>query len=327
MPEERIETKPFIGHYELVDVKTFLAVAEIGSMSKASTHLGITKSMASQRVSRLERALGVELLIRSSRGVTLTHRGALYRAQVSEGLALLDSAADSLMVQTSGLSGSLRLSAPMTFGTRFLSPLLFGFLELYEGLNLEVELHDHRVDLSAEGYDIGVRITNRQPHASEEFIPLAWSRRVVCCSPDYVQKNGVPTELSQLEFHSTIGYSNQESSTLWRFEGQSQANAFNPHSGRRLQTNNGEIMRDAALSGLGLTVLPMFIVADDLRSGRLVRVLPESEPQPDRIFAVCPARRGRRVLVRLLIEHLQEALRGIPPWERGLPGFRPLGVR
>ncbi len=301
-----------------MDVTTFLTVADCGSISKAAKQLGHTKSMVSQRVARLERALGTELLTRSSRGVQLTDSGALYLAQASEGLALLESAAESVATESRGATGLLRVSAPVTFSTHFLGEVLCDFLHEYPDMQMQLEVHDHQIDLTAEGFDLGIRITRHPGSSSEHLSLLGLSRRVVCCSPEYASLHGVPRRKSELPQHSAIGYSNQLTSHLWSFRETKRTERFTPAPGR-LQTNNGEIMRDAARDGLGIVVLPLFIVAHDLRMGRLVQIRTEEEPQPDQIFTVCPPRKARLLRVRLLVDHLKKALAGTPMWEKDLP--------
>lgn len=308
------------GHYELVDVRTFLAVVNCGSMSRAAQRLQIPKSVVSQRVSRLEKALGAELLRRNPRGVTLTERGALYQAQATEGLALLESAAESAVTDRHRVCGTLRLSLPMTFTTHFLGGVLLEFLQLHSEVEFQVELHDHRVDLEAEGYDVGVRIAQSETQSAYGEVRLAKSRRALCCSPRYAATRGVPTRLEDLASHHVIGYSNQDLGRLWQWPASSGFDGTVPALAR-FSSNNGELMRDAAVAGLGLVVLPLFIVADDLRAGRLIRLLPGYEPRCDDILALCPRRRSRLLRVQLLIEHLRKAFSDVPPWERDLPPF------
>ncbi|MGE0487880.1 MAG: LysR family transcriptional regulator [Vulcanimicrobiota bacterium] len=307
-----------IGHYELIDIRTFLTVVESGSISKAARQLDIAKSMVSQRMVRLETALGAELLRRSNKGVELTERGAQYYAQISDALLALDAAADSLAADFTKVSGTLKVSVPTSFTNAFLSPVLLDFLKKYSRIEMQIELHDHRVDLAAEGYDLGVRITSEPPQKTENWTEIGFSRRAVCCSPAYVKKFGVPRDRRELIAHLGIGYANLEGERLWSFVEKSGAEQLLP-AGSRLTTNNGEMMRDAAVSGFGITVLPLFIVADDLRAGRLVRVLPNDEPRPDRIVLGCAPRRSRLLRVRLLAEHVEESLKRDPPWEQELP--------
>ncbi len=295
--------------YELVDIRTFISVVESGSISKAARHLRIAKSVVSQRLARLEAALGTELLSRSNRGVKLTERGVSYLEKVSEGLLVLDAAAESMTEEVAQVGGALKLSAPTSFAHRFLSPLLLEFLSAYPELRIDLQLHDHRVDLAAEGYDLGVRITGDPPGGSEECHTVGLSRRAVCCSPSYLATNGVPRSIEDLTRHLGIGYTNLA---------EERVGAPLPTAGR-LETNSGDIMRDAAIAGLGVTVLPLFIVAEDLRAGRLVRIFPNREPNPDRILISLAPRRSRLLRVRLLVEFIQQTLKDSPPWERDLP--------
>ncbi len=275
--------------------------------------------MVSQRVTHLEAALGVELLHRSSRGVTPTNRGRVFHEQACAAIAQLEQAAEALTDDEAALSGLLRISVPMTFGTYYLCPILFEFMRAHPRLELALDLNDRMVDVAAEGYDLAIRITRMKDDALLVARKLANSRRVVCCSPAYAQERGLPKTLADLSRHVGIGYAHPASSHLWQFipaRRDGERRIATPKG--RILTNNGEAMRDAAVAGLGLAVLPLFIVAEDLRAGRLIPVLPGETPMPDAIYAVYPHRRHELRRLSAVVEHLRKALAGVPPWERDL---------
>ena len=302
--------------YSLDDIRTFLAVVENGSISAAAQRLELTKSVVSQRVAHLETALGVALLHRSSRGVRATDRGRLFQAQACDAIAQLEQAVEAVAEDDTTLTGLLRISAPVSFGTRHLGPMLFDFMRVHPHLDLALDLSDRMVDIAAEGYDLAIRITRLPADALLVATRLAESRRVICCSPDYARDHGVPQMLDDIPRHTGIGYALKSAPQLWRFPAAQPAGALRVLTPRqRILTNNGEAMRDAAVAGLGLAILPLFIAADDLRAGRLLQVLPDAPPEPDAIYAVYPQRRHRLRRLSALIRHLQAALAGEAPWE------------
>jgi len=287
--------------YGLDEVKTFLAVVENGSISGAATRLGIAKSVV------------------SSRGVTPTDRGRVFHVQACAAIAQLEQAAEAVTDDEGALSGLLRISVPMTFGTHYLSPILCEFMRVHPRLELALDLSDRMVDVAAEGYDLAIRITRIKEDSLLVARKLADSRRAVCCSPSYAKERGLPKTLGELPQHAGIGYAHPAANHLWQFapaRRMAQLHIATPKG--RILTNNGEAMRDAAVAGLGLAALPLFIVAEDLRAGRLIHVLPRETPIPDAIYAVYPQRRHKLRRLSALVEHLRNALAGVPPWERHL---------
>ena len=187
--------------------------------------------------------------------------------------------------------GLLRISAPVSFGTRRLGPMLFAFMRAHPHLEHAPDLSDGMVDIAAEGDDLAIRITRLPTDALLVATRLAESRRIVCCSPDCARHHGVPQTLDDVPHHAGIGYALKSVPQLWRFPGaqpDQPVSVLTPQ--QRILTNNGEAMRDAAIAGLGSAILPLFIAADDLRSGRLIPILRDAPPEPDAISAVYPQR-------------------------------------
>jgi DNA-binding transcriptional LysR family regulator len=206
----------------------------------------------------------------------------------------------------------------MTFGTTDLGPILFAFISRHPRLGLALDLDDRITDLPGEGYDLGVRI-GRLHDSSLAARKLAVSRRVVCCSPAYAQRAGLPTMIEGLAGHACIGYANVSASHVWQFE-PAEAGGM-PRSlvvRSRIVANNGESIRDAAIAGLGISILPVFIVAKALASGQLINALPDACPVADTIYAVYPRNRHLPTKVRAVIDHLVTVFEGEPPWEREL---------
>jgi DNA-binding transcriptional LysR family regulator len=304
--------------YRLNDIMAFVQVMETGSISTAAQRMGLSKSVISKRVTDLEAALKVELLHRSTRGVVATDKGTAFYQRARSIMQQLDLAAEELVEQAGGLCGSLRISAPMTLGTAYLGPILFSFISRHPQLELALDLDDRVTDLPGEGYDLGIRI-GRLRDSSLVARKLAISRRIVCCSPAYARHAGLPKTIEELADHACIGYTNVSPGQIWQFD------PAEPHGmprslvvRSRIITNNGEAMRDAAIAGLGISVLPVFIVAKALASGQLIDALPSARPVADAIYAVYPRNRHLPKKVRAAIDHLVAAFEGELPWEREL---------
>lgn len=302
--------------YDFGDIRAFIQVVESGGVNAAATRLNVSKSQLSARVARLESELRTKLLHRSPRGITTTDAGQRFYVHMCEVLARMQQAVDEVSGEDSEqIVGSLRVAAPMTFGTVHLGPVLYAFLREHPALELTMELDDRYVDLLAGGYDLGVRI-GRLYDSSLMARRIAPSRRVLVCSPDYARQNGVPETIDDLQRHDCICYGNASVAPYWQFAP--------PHEGApprqivvrgRIHLNNGESMRDAAIAGIGIAALPTFIAAQALRSGELIELLPESPPTADAIYAVYPQTRYVSRAVRAVIDALVAAFEQ-PPWER-----------
>ncbi len=302
----------------LDDILAFLQAMETGSISAAAQRMGLSKSVISKRITDLEVVLKVELLHRSTRGVVPTDKGVAFYQRTRSIMQQLDQAAEELIEQDGELCGSLRIAAPMTFGTIYLGPILFAFISRHPRLGLALDLDDRITDLPGEGYDLGVRI-GRLHDSSLAARKLAVSRRVVCCSPAYAQRAGLPAMIEELAGHACIGYANVSASHIWQFESAEPGGM--PRSlvvRSRIVANNGELIRDAAIAGLGISILPVFIVANALASGQLINALPDACPVADTIYAVYPRNRHLPRKVRAVIDHLVAVFGGDPPWEREL---------
>ncbi|MCO6442169.1 MAG: LysR family transcriptional regulator [Nitrococcus mobilis] len=308
-------------NFQLVDIEAYLLVVESGSISAAARRSGLAKSILSKRVARLEQNLGTELLRRSARGVTPSDRGEEFYRRARGGLHELEAAAEVVSSREQALRGELRITAPMTFGTLYLGRMLFPFLARHPALSVTLDFDDRILDITRAGYDLAIRIT-RDPGDTLKARRLAVSRRIVCASPGYIERHGRPQRIEDLPQHRCIGYSNLQSHRLWQFAADAADGVPRSLSvPSTVSFNNGEAMRDAAIAGLGIIVLPLFIVAEALRRGELVALLPNERPLPDPIYAAYPATRYVPTKVRLAIDHLIAACGEPPPWERDLPDF------
>ena len=304
--------------YRFDDIATFIQVVETGSLTGAATRLNVSKSVVSERITHLEQSLGVELLRRSARRVLPTEKGTAFYDRARVILQQLEEATvEASDTAETELAGSLCLSAPMTFGTMYLGATLLEFAAAHPRLAIGLELDDRFVDLNNKGFDLAVRI-GVLDDSSLIARRLASSRRIVCCSPDYARRVGVPANLDELTQHACIGYTLRTARDLWQFESPGAKGAPRAVAMRgRITANNGEVMRDAAIAGLGLALLPLFIVADALRAGTLIDALPSEHPVADTIYAVYPKTRHVPRKVRALVDHLVAAFAGHLPWEVG----------
>ncbi len=259
----------------LVEIEAFLAVVEEGSFTAAARRLAVTKSYASKLVVRLEDRLGIRLLQRTTRQLTLTEPGRTYFERCSEAMrALKDAEAEATELQRCP-HGRLRITLPTAFGTRYLSEPIAEFKERYSALIIEAVLVDRQVDILAEGFDAGVRIS--EPADSSLIArKLTTVDRVICGSPDYLRRRGTPARPEDLASHDCLLYAYHAMPTVWRLKGDGRVatgDASVEVTGTMV-SNHGDILVEAACRGLGLVYCPVFLTADLLREGRLRRVLP-----------------------------------------------------
>ncbi|HEY0525123.1 MAG TPA: LysR family transcriptional regulator [Stellaceae bacterium] len=306
--------------YRLEDIETFVRVVDAGTLTEAARRLGISKSVVSRRLSELERTLGVRLLQRSTRHLGLTHTGAAFYERCVAILADLGEAVDAVTEQTGELKGHLRLAVPVSFGILHLGSALCGFMQKHPGVSLDLDLNDRYVDLVSEGYDMAVRI-GRLPDSSLIARRLATSRRVLCCSPAYAARRGLPERLADLAGHDCLTYASSTGQQLqWQFQNGNEIERVRVDS--RFHANNGDVLRDAAVGGLGITVLPTFLVADPIGRGQLQIVLPDCEPVPGNVYAIYPQNRHLSAKVRGLVDHLLAAFGDPPYWDAVLGASR-----
>ena len=298
------------------DIRAFIQVVDSGGVNAAATRMNVSKSQLSARVARLESTLQAKLLHRSPRGVAVTDAGQRFYEHMREVLARMQQAVDEASGEDAGsIAGSLRVAAPMTFGTAYLGPVLYAFMREHPALELTLELDDRYVDLLAGGYDLGVRI-GRLHDSSLMARRIAPSRRVLVCSPGYAHHNGTPQAIEDIQQHDCICYGNASVAPYWQFAPRADGEAPRQIVVRgRTHLNNGDSMRDAAIAGLGIALLPLFIAAPALREGTLVELLPGSPPTADAIYAVYPQTRYVSRAVRALIDRLVAAFDEGPPWE------------
>jgi len=301
---------------EFSAIPVFVAVVECGSFSKAGKKIGTTKSAVSKRITQLEHRLGVRLLHRTTRKLTLTEAGEHYYDVARRAYTLVQEGEDWVTQMQGEPRGVLRVSVPMTFGRLHVAPLMPEFLNRYPEIELDLSMDDRMVDLVDGGFDLAIRI-GHLPDSSLIARRIAPCLSVVCASPDYLARHGTPKTPADLRQHNCLYYSYFRGGSEWRFDGPAGTVRVEPRGNYRV--NNSEALRDALLAGTGICQMPTFIVGPDLASGRLIPVLRGYSLPHHAIFAVFPERRHRPAKVTALLDFLDEQLGGDNPcWDAGL---------
>jgi DNA-binding transcriptional LysR family regulator len=291
---------------DLNDLRTFVAVAEHGSFSRAAAQLGVAKSTASDRVRALEAALDATLLQRSTRRLSLTDAG---RALFDKGRAIVALAAEAeaeLAETTHSPVGSLRLSAPTSFGLRFLTGVVAELSREHPKLSIDFQLEDRVVDLVAERFDLALRI-GRLPDSSLVAQKVGVSRRLVVASPDYLRRHGAPKAPRDLRTHDCILYTHQSNLDTWVFD-RADGSEERVRVAGRLTCNHGDAIAQLAGDGAGIAWLPEFIVAPLIDDGALVPLLEERCIAEMPIHVVFSARATRTAKEELLVDALRRRL-------------------
>lgn len=298
---------------ELSSMAIFARVIETGGFSTAARDLGVSKSLVSKEVSRLEDRLGVRLLNRTTRRLSLTEAGAAFYEGCQRVLSEAESAKEAVSHLASAPRGELKVNAPMSFGILHLGPALPEFLERFPELDVQMLLNDRVVDLIDEGFDVGVRIT-RMLDSSLIARRLAPNRLVACAAPSYLKKHGTPRHPDELKRHNCLGYSYSKTPGIWHFR--SDSNRQKVAVSGRFTANNGDVIQAALLSGCGIAIQPSFIAGDDLRSGRLVRLFERYQVGEESVVhAVFPANRNLSPKVRVFVDFLVERFGDVPYWD------------
>lgn len=303
--------------YTLDEIETFLAVIELGTLTAAAARLNLAKSVVSKRISDLETALGAALFRRQAGRITATEAAERLAERLRPALSELAAAAESAAWEMDGslpLRGVLRIAAPMTFGTLFLSDLIARFAERHGELEFRVDYDDRYRDLAQEGYDLGIRIGEVEDGALIRR-KLCDDRMVVCAGPAYLEAHGRPEAPEALSGHACIGYSHMANARFWRFSGGNRTIA--PVARTRITVNNGEAMRDVAARGLGIAMLPGFIALPAMRRGDLVPLLEGWETRVLPIAAVWPPIRPVPAKLRAFVDFLAGELSEGALWRGG----------
>ena len=296
------------------DLRTFVAVADAGGFSAAADRLGVVKSAVSRRVRELEERLGVRLLHRTTRNLALTEEGVALHVRAIRLLADLEETEAAAARGAAEAAGVLRVTAPVSFTTHCLAPVVVAFLDDHPKLRLEIDTNDRLVDILDDGFDLAIRISRLKDSSlvARRITPI---RHVVCASPAYWDRHGRPGAPGDLARHQGLVYAYTDPSSYWRFK-----DNLTVETPSRLYLGNGDAIREAAIAGAGVAYLPTFIVHAAIRRGELETVLLDQVREPIALYAVRPEGRTPAARVRLFIDFLVERFGEVPFWDEEIFG-------
>lgn len=299
---------------KLTSMIVFTKVAKAGSFAAAAKELNLSRAMATKHVMQLENSLGVRLLNRTTRNLNLTEVGAVYLERCLQILDDIEETELSVTRLQTEPRGTLKLNATPFFGAYHLAPAIAAYTEIYPDVNVELVLQAGYVDLIEEGFDLAIHLDSL-PDSSLIARKLGSSQRVVCGAPAYFEKRGIPQTPNDLKKHNCLVNSSLPPRDQWQFS--------EPESGKTtvvkvtgtMEANVADALRMAAISGLGLVLLPTYMVGQDLRKGRLQAVLTDYIPASLEIHAVYPHRKHLSAKVRTFVDFLHERFQPMPYWE------------
>lgn len=300
---------------KLASMRAFTKVVGHGSFSEAARVLKLSRSAVSKYVSDLEEELGVQLLNRTTRSVGPTQDGHTYYERCLAILADLEEADLAINHAQVEPRGTLRVNAPMSFGTLHLSRAVADFMAKYPKLRIELILSDQLVDPVQDGFDVTVRAAEL-PSSSLIARAIVPARRVVCCAPSYLEARGTPRHPSDLRTHDCLNYGYLATTNRWKLTG--------PDGDHWVQipwalcTNNAEVLKDAAVKGLGIALLPTFIAGEELRNGALRAIMTDYKAPELTLYAIYPPNRHLSVKVRVFIDFLVARFGPQPYWDAGV---------
>lgn len=283
----------------------FSHVVEAGSFSGAAKRLGIAKSAISKHVSLLEKSINAQLLNRSTRSLSLTDVGETYYQSCSRLITILEETRNTTEALQDEPRGMLRISSPSSFGIDHVAPLLSTFLQQYPDLNAELLLDDNVVDMTEQGIDVAIRV-GWLPDSNLKARKLKDSPRLLCASPDYIERRGLPETPEDLALHEWILFTLLPTPHHYTFTKNNKSK--NIHVKGRIKTNNGNAVRSLLIEGAGMSVLADFLVEKDLKEGRLVHLLPDYQVEAAGIYAVFQNRNFQQAKIRTFIDFLAEKL-------------------
>ena len=307
---------------DLFEMEIFARIVSLGSMTAAGQSLGISAAVVSKRMKKLEDRLGTRLLQRTTRQIALTEAGQEFFERVQLILEQLDEAEAVVTQRASQVQGHLTISVPTSFGRMHVAPHLGAFLRENKDLSVDLHSSDDFIDLVGEGYDLAIRI-GALPDSSLVARRLAPIHRLLCASPDYLERYGEPRCLEDLTDHICLAAHNQDP---WRLEGPNGQEIIRTQG--VLRSNSSEVIRSAVVAGIGIGLRSSWDVGDELRDGRLKPILPDYRASSQiGLYVVYPSRRFLPAKVRLFIDYLARLYGSHPYWDDGLEAFLPPAPR
>lgn len=297
-------------------MKVFVKVAEGGSFSAAARALDMSNPSVTRHVADLEAHLHARLFNRSTRRLSLTDTGSAYLERARQLLQDLEDAAMAAGAGAATPVGTLRVNAPVSFAVNYLARALPEYTQRYPQVQLDLTLSDRAVDLVEEGYDIAIRIMRLQDHATLVARQVGTARSLVCAAPSYLRRHGTPKTPEELARHQCLAYTYLATRDEWQFSKDGRVHKVKIRGG--LVANNGDLLREAAVAGMGVILQPSFIVGDAVRQKKLVPLLPDYEIGTLPIYALYPSRKHLSAKVRTFVDFLVERFGGHPDWDRDL---------
>lgn len=283
----------------------FVRVAELGSFAAVAQQLGLARSVVTRQIAALEAHLGVKLMARSTRRLSLTSAGTAYLEKCRVILNLVETAETDVAEERVNPRGNIRISLPLSFGLKRLAPLLLEFSRRYPEVGLDMDYSDRRVNLIEEGIDLSIRITRRL-EGSDIARRIGTARMLAVASPDYLARHGRPQHPAELAHHECLGYTVGGTGQSWQFMVDGLLASFPVRS--RIHANNGDVLTEAAAQGLGITLQPDFIIDGVLAAGRIEAVLADFPVPELGIYAMLPSNRHVPHRVRVLMDALAAGL-------------------
>jgi DNA-binding transcriptional LysR family regulator len=309
---ERMQRTPRLENLE--GMMTFAKVVETRSFSAAADMLNTSKSQVSKQISLLESALGVRLLQRTTRRMSLTEIGAAYYEHCVRIAHEIEAAAETVTQLQAEPRGVLRITSPVIFAALHLAPAMRTFLQRYEHVEIDLNASDRAVDIVEDGYDLAIRITdNPLPNmVARKIAPLRWA---TCAAPSYLERHGIPTIPQDLQSHQCLMYQGIPAArTDWRYLVGNKEWVLHPKG--RCKVNSSEVLLQLAVDGMGVVLFPTYILGHYLQSGKLVEILHDSVANPNMsLYAIYPQNRYMQPKARAFIDHLLEHFGPVPPWE------------
>lgn len=292
----------------LAAMHSFLRAVDTGSFSEVARELGTTQPTISKQIAALEAQLGVQLLVRTTRSLSLTEEGARYYGAARAALESVE-AAEAAARGTKSAQGVLRIGCPVSFGQIQLVPRLPGFLTLYPALSVELVMSEAFLDPVEQGVDVALRI-GVLSDSSLKVRRVGLARRVAVASPDYIARHGRPERPEDLAAHDCALYTRLASGPEWRFATPREEIAVRVRG--RVRADNSAAVLGAVVAGLGIGLAPLWLAGADLKAGRLLRLLDDFEPAPLPIHAVSPPRHFTPPRVSAFVDYIAKQFRGDP---------------
>ncbi|MFC7290563.1 LysR family transcriptional regulator [Hirschia litorea] len=293
------------------ELEAFARTVEAGSFTAAAKQLGVAKSAVSRRIQDLEARLDTQLIVRTTRKLTLTDQGRAFFERARVLLCDWEETEAIVSQNQKSISGIIRISAPLSFGVSHLGPALIEFQQLHPAIHLDVDFTDRRVDLISEGIDVAIRI-GHLPDSGLIARKIANIRTIAVASPDYISHHGMPQTPDDLKGLFELRYS-LRNTHRWSYvspDGVPGELEIPP----KLSASNGEFLRDAAIAGMGVLLEPSFLLYDDIRAGKLVQILPEYSWDELGAYAVYPPIRHLSARIRAIVDHIAKHCGGQKPY-------------